>query len=142
MLVNSAGSPILASFLVPCDFLHENHFPGASTCILIGGKRRATDNRFARFRAVLWCIDDARAVAGSLPANTQALAIVGPEGEFLTKLEQFLLRDPRRLPSLYVASDVTSRHAAAYARIIAAVHGLLESHHRARITRQKDGFAW
>src|SRR5262249_22611600 len=55
-------------------------------------------------------------------------------------LEQFVARDARHLPSVFVTNDAIDRHTEAYQAVLTSVCGRLEDHHRVRTARQRFGF--
>ncbi len=118
-------------------------YPDASTCIVVGDFASAGPPDLRRYRGVLWCTDAGRPQPLATGSAVQLLP-VGPTPPvgFTPALEAFIRRDPRRLPSVYVSDTVLSRHAGAYHSVITEIHAALERHHRARTTRQKDGFTW
>jgi len=124
------------------DIVSSNLVPGASTCILVGGVQ-AWPAELAGYALVLWLKGDRAAVPG-IPRSTQVVVppCLGVElTQWTPVLEQFLQASPRRMPSVFVSSDTTSG-AVAYAPVLEELFATLEANHRARTTRQADGFLW
>lgn len=94
---------------------------------------------------MLWCVDP-DSVAPSTPRlaapRVHTLPLDRAAHELTPILERFICRDSRHLPSVFVSADVLSRNAEAYLQVVSHVHGLLATHHGARITRQRDGYDW
>lgn len=118
------------------SLLLEKLSPGATTCILIGSAAGLDATRLRGCQHLLWWAE------ATLPPTrflipAERLAPGTPGSEAL--LERFLRRDHRHLPSLFVG---VGGDAPAYQPVIALVHDTLEQAHRARLTRQRDGFTW
>lgn len=116
-------------------FLVENQYPGATTCIVVGGLAGIAPAAFHHYRHILWWCEDTALASFAVAVDRPPLSHSEPG----LLIERFLRRDPRHLPSLYVTADTTDD---AYPSVIAAAHAVLESAHRTRLTRQKDGFTW
>jgi len=125
--------------LVPPGNFHLQSFPGATSAIAIGPLSAEAFAQLPPLRAVLWISAEEVAPPPALPAgtelhrvNTLALPAVLPE------LERFLRLDARHLPCVLVprAGDPQLEP------VIARVASALELTHRARVTRQRDGFRW
>jgi hypothetical protein len=91
---------------------------------------------------VLWIVDAAGAV--SPPAGAVSVLAVDQctSAQLEAAIEDFLTKSPKHLPSLYVTRRIPPEHEARYLTAIDSVAACLESHHRARVTRQQDAFAW
>jgi hypothetical protein len=126
--------------------LFEQKSPGAATCVLIGGLGDSSGLEFSRYRGVFWLSDNANpglALRGIAADKIQRLAVEAvTAGALNTAIETFVRNDPRRLPSLYVTNGIAGPHEAAFRQAIAEIHSVLEDTHRARVTRQADGFLW
>lgn len=118
------------------SLLLEKLSPGATTGILIGSAVGLDATRLQGCQQLLWWAE-AAVPSARFPIPVERLAPGTPDAE--VQLERFLRRDPRHLPSLFVGAD---GDAPAYQPIIALVHDALEQAHRARLTRQRDGFTW
>ena len=126
-------------------FLVAERYPGALTCVVIGAPGEEARTDFAHYREILWCTDgDNRADPNRCfgQANVHRLPLAQPPPQRTAALEHFIRRDPRRLPSLFVSETILQADAEAYGHCVAEIHALLEQNHRARLTRQKDGFSW
>ena len=123
------------------DFLLAQPSPGADACIVIGRWAQGLELPGESARGVLWIVDPG---AGHPPPGAVTLLRVDePDaGRFEENLDGFLHRTPKALPSLYVTPFIPDEHAAQYMAAIDAVAAALESHRRARVTRQQDAFAW
>ncbi len=123
--------------------LLEKPFPGATTCVLVGDALALDRTRLQPFRHLLWLTDrdNVQRARPILPRHAIQTAFVD-DSPAQPAVEQFLRRDPRHLPSVFVSDTVLTQHSDAYRRALAELHATLESHHRSRVTRQKDGFAW
>jgi hypothetical protein len=121
-------------------------FPGATTCIVIGQPEADLVTELARYRHVLWLTDSnsAQTVRTHRVAKSFQRVLVDelPADGIETVLTQFIGYDARHLPSLYVMNGVQDRNTTAYSTVIDAIHEAFQSHHVARVTRQKDGFTW
>ena len=110
--------------------------PGALSCIVFGDLAGLDPGRLRPFRHILWCVD----TTATPPALTATIERLTPDcPDAAAQLERFLRRDPRRLPALLATADAA---APAYSSVINLVYANLESAHRTRFTRQKDGFTW
>lgn len=123
--------------------LFEKPFPGATTCVLVGDALADVQPRLKRFQRLLWLTDpeSVRRARPLLPTSVIETVLVG-DAPAEPVVEQFLRYDPRHLPSVFVSDTVLTRNAPAYRQAIAEIHSILDSHHRSRVTRQKDGFTW
>jgi hypothetical protein len=110
--------------------------PGALSCIVIGDLASLDPARLRPFRHILWCAK-ATAAQPALDATVERMPTGSPDTA--AQLERFLRRDPRRLPALFATADAA---APGYSGVIDLVYANLESAHRTRFTRQKDGFTW
>lgn len=126
--------------------LLEQPFPETTTCVLIGGLHDPSDLKFNRYRHLFWLSDNHHsgpAPGGFASDKIHRIAIeTTTPAALATALESFVRYDPRRLPSVYVTTGIAGPHEAAYRRAIAEIHAVLEDAHRARLTRQADGFVW
>jgi hypothetical protein len=125
------------------EILLEQVFPGATTCIVIGDLDQIAPNKLQPYRHLLWWTDtagDSRIPAEHRSERVQTADIKTAAPTLI--LEQFLQRDARHLPTLYVTRAALTRQTADFQRLIGEVHAVLENNHRARLTRQKDGFTW
>jgi hypothetical protein len=115
--------------------------PGATTCIIVGPFQSSELPDLNQYRACLWWITSPDEVARiSTRKDRTQFAQVGVDEPGAT-LERFVRTDPRHLPTLIVSRAIVGSHPE-YDSVIAETHRVLESTHRARITRQQDGFAW
>ncbi len=126
--------------------LFDQSVPGATTCIVVGPLGDVRDLDFARYRAVLWWIETRASKPlppGLTATNTQIAPIENAASVDISgALERFVRLDPRHLPSLIISDALAGALSKNYDRVISAVHSMLESTHRSRMTRQKDGFTW
>jgi len=125
--------------------LFAKPYPGATTCILIGGLGGGELSDLGEMQGMLWIVasEDAQPVPRSLAHGT--VEIVPPDrpaAEIQRVVERFVARTPRHLPSLYCTRGTLGRQAALYEAAASGVFAVLEQQHRARITREKDGFTW
>jgi hypothetical protein len=123
---------------VPSGEFHLQSYPGATTAIAIGPLPAEALALLPPVRALLWIAAET-SVAPPLPAGTtlhRATALtrtaVAPE------LERLLRLDARHLPSVLTPLAVDPE----LIPVIALVADVLEQNHRARVTRQRDGFRW
>ncbi|OAM88608.1 DUF115 domain-containing protein [Termitidicoccus mucosus] len=119
-------------------------YSGATTAVVIGeSTMREAD--LLPFRAVLWLTQTESDPALHVPRGT-SLEVVRTDRLNPAMLEQaidrFVARNPRRMPSLFIATDAMAEKHASYQPLIREVRLALEAHHRARFTRQQDGFLW
>jgi hypothetical protein len=128
------------------QYLLEKPFPGSNTCILIGRVPVGTPLPVASCRAVLWVVDAAGAEhpPGHLPAGALSVLPVDrcPAEQLEKAIDAFLVSSPKYLPSLYVTRQLPPEHASRFGTAIDTVVACVESHHRTRVTRQQDGYAW
>lgn len=124
------------------DFLLAQPSPGSGACVIIGRWARGMDLPGEEGCRVFWIVDP----AGENPPPPGALTVQRVDepdaGRFEEGLDDFLHRTPKALPSLYVTRFIPDERAAHYVAAIDAVAAALESHRRARATRQQDAFAW
>jgi hypothetical protein len=57
-------------------------------------------------------------------------------------LDRLIVRDSLHLPSIFVSDDAVSDQDASYLPVIEGIIGQVQSHQRARATRQADGYLW
>jgi hypothetical protein len=127
------------------EFLLEQPFPGATTCVLIGRPALGGHADFTSYKHVLWLVDPAgigRPPVRIAPGALEVVAIASDTSALAAALDRLVARDARRMPSVFVTCDVAVRQADIYTPAVAEVHAILESQHRARFTRQQDGFQW
>jgi hypothetical protein len=121
-------------------------YPGATTCVVVGRFGSPGVPDLDHYRAVLWFADgDAtRSPPGGLaPGTLQAVPLEDLDTTRITAmLGQFVQRDARHLPSLFVTDDALRQHTEAYQAVVATACAELDNQHRTRVLRQKDGFAW
>jgi hypothetical protein len=126
--------------------LLDQTFAGATTCIVVGGLDGVAPRDFSHYRSLLWFVDSAAALHPPAGLARDRLKIASIEqlaaADLASALERFVRLNPRSLPSLLVTAAVAGPHADRYQAVIDEVHRHLESTQRARVTRQKDGFAW
>jgi hypothetical protein len=123
---------------------HAQPFPGATTCVLLGRVGPEPVDLHA-FRAVLWIVDAAgRSPAPQLAAGARCEIIdaASAPASLSGLLEKFLRLDARHLPTVFVTTEAAQDPAGRYPALLAEISPVLESHHRARVTRQKDAFTW
>lgn len=131
------------ALMIPAGLAHAQLFAGATTCILLGRTADIAPDLRA-YRGVLW-----------IATGTDRPPMLAPEVRLQTlapevftasdndeALEKFVRLDARHLPSVFVTPEAAEPNAAAYHPVLAHITALLESHHQARVTRQKDGFTW
>ncbi len=123
--------------------LLEKPIPGATTCVLVGDATVLDRSRLHHFRHLLWLTDrdSVQRARPILPRHAIETTIVD-EAPARSAVEQFLRRDPRHLPSVFVSDIVLTQHSDAYRRALRELDATLESHHHSRAARQKDGFIW
>ena len=123
--------------------LLEKPIPGATTCVLVGDATALDRSRLHHFRHLLWLTDrdSVQRARPVLPRHAIETTIVD-EAPARSVVEQFLRRDPRHLPSVFVSDIILTQHSDAYRRALAELETTLESHHHSRAARQKDGFIW
>jgi hypothetical protein len=122
--------------------LIEKSYPHATTCVVLGRCDGIAGLDLNRFREVLWIVDAEGARQPPTLAGTELQVAEIETARVEEIVDAFVLRTPNRLPSVFVSSDVLARHTSAYESAIADLHAVLEGYHRARETRQKDGFKW
>jgi hypothetical protein len=121
-------------------------YPGATTCVVVGRFGSAVIPGLRSFRAVLWFVDSEglpQPPPGLAPDALQTAPLEQLDSRRLAALlEQFVRHDARHLPSVFVTDDALQQHTEAYQSVLTTTCAQLESHHRTRTARQKDGFAW
>jgi hypothetical protein len=126
--------------------LLERLFPGATTCVLVGGLAGADGADFSGFTSMLWFVEAEGARHNPPGLGQGALQVVSPAGadarRVAASIDKFIGRDPRHLPSLFVTEAAGAGNAGAFQAILEQLYASVENHHRARETRQKDGFLW
>jgi len=128
------------------SLLIEKIVPGATTCLLVGGLRETAGLNFAGYHALLWWVDAESRIPAPAGIPFERIQIAPIEtitpDQTETIIDEFIRRDPKRMPSVLVTRSLNADHAKIYRHIIDEVHDRLESAHRARLTRQLDGFVW
>lgn len=115
-------------------------YPGATTAIVVGSAAADPAPDLRGCRAVLWChTSPAPHPTLALPAGAKLFPLPLAQAE-PAALEQFLRLDARHLPSLHVQPAALADPA--YQPLLARLTTLLAEHHRARVTRQQDGYRW
>ncbi|HVU15771.1 MAG TPA: 6-hydroxymethylpterin diphosphokinase MptE-like protein [Candidatus Didemnitutus sp.] len=125
---------------------YSQPYPGSATCVLLGRAETPGDPDLRGHRAILWFVDGEGAVhppsellpGALLPAPLEHL----DSSRVISLLEQFVARDARHLPSVFVTNDALARHTEAYQSVLTSVCSRLEDHHRIRTARQRFGFQW
>ncbi len=116
-------------------FVLAHPYPHSRTAVIFGDLPKNTGNLFTELSASLWICDQPTPEAQHLlPEHTRVLplnALTKPT--LIIALDELIRLDPRRLPSLFSSAD---------SPWLAEAHAHLESQHRARVTRQRDGFTW
>lgn len=98
-----------------------------------------------RYRSILWFT---RRAPRTLPPGVEAGRLqhecVDDFDETRTghALDRLIQRDARHLPSVFVAEEAAGEAAPSFHPVIESVFAHLESHQRARTTRQRDGLLW
>jgi hypothetical protein len=127
-------------------FLVEKPSPGSDACILIGRMPEGMKGPGEPWRRVLWIVDAAGAAGGLAALAGAAVSVLPVEECTAAQLEaavdDFLAKTPKHLPALYATRGMPPEYAGRFATAIGTVGACLEAHHRARVTRQKDAFAW
>ena len=130
--------------MIPPGLAHAQPFAGATTCLLLGRVGPEPVDLRA-FRAVGWIIN----AAGHTPApqlapgaRCEIVDAATPPSALPGWLEKFLRLDARHLPSIFVTPDAARDPAGIYPALLAEISPVLEAHHRARVTRQRDAFTW
>jgi len=127
------------------SFLVERPVPNSDACILIGRVAKTLELPAKPWHAVLWIVDAAGAACPSpFPAAAVTLFPVDQCGaaQLEAAVENFLVNTPRHLPSIYVTREIPPEHESGFLSAVDVVVASVESHHRARVTRQQDAFAW
>ena len=128
-------------------YFFERHFPGTTTCVVVGPLARGqAPAGFASARAIVWC-DETADRAGSALAVPPGCAVhhvplARARHDWLPALEKLVQRDASHLPSVFVTEQIVGPHTDHYLALLADLQVTLDRHHRARETRQKDGFTW
>ncbi len=123
---------------------HAQPFAGATICLLLG-RVGAEPVDLRAFRAVLWIVDSAGRTPAPLLAAGARCEIVdaaAAPAALPGVLEKFLRLDARHLPSVFVTPDAAGDPTGRYQALLAEIGPVLEGHHRARVTRQRDAFTW
>src|SRR5438552_1557297 len=119
--------------------MHVTPFPGATTALLIGPIPTGTAPDLRAYRAILWLDHPQGAKPLPLAAGTVLKTLAPHSSDVVTKeIETFLRTDARHLPTVMVGDPANF----ALQATVDAVAGLLQEHHRARVTRQRDAFRW
>lgn len=124
--------------------LKIQEYPGATTCIAIGSLPDSPE-MWNRYRAVLWFADASCQTPASSRTEWIRIPAFDPGNSLVTtSINAFLQRDHRHLPTLVIGSCTTrgTTRSEAHVPLIAYVTAEMEQTHRARITRQQDGFTW
>jgi hypothetical protein len=119
--------------------MHVTPFPGATTALLIGPIPVGTAVDLQSFRAVLWLDHPPGAKPPTLAAGAVLKTVAASPPDLVTReVEIFLRSDARHLPAVMVGEPANLR----LQPTVGVVAGLLQEHHRARVTRQRDAFRW
>ena len=119
--------------------MHVTPFPGATTALLIGPIPTGAGMDLRAFRAVLWLEQPPGAEPPPLAAGAVLKTLApGSADQVARELEGFLRTDARHLPTVMVGDPANL----SLQRTVDSVSGLLQDHHRARVTRQRDAFRW
>jgi hypothetical protein len=121
-------------------------YPGATTCIVFGAVQPEWRERLRDMRAMLWCATEREVTASALPIAAERVQLCRIEDVAVAKWSEILMRyvrlDARRLPSVFVAWSDPVEIEERRAPFVAQTLSELREQHRARVTRQQDGFAW
>lgn len=117
-------------------------FPGATTCIVVGPLPSGAAIDFTPFRAVLRITDVPDAAGSPRPRHGTRVERASPSSRLAPLLEAFVRHDARNLPSLFITAAAGISGEECLERLLAEILSEIESHHRARVTRQRDGYSW
>jgi len=119
--------------------MHVTPFPGATTAVLIGPIPAGVAVDLRSYRAILWLDHPPGAKPPPLaPGAVLKTLAPHPSAVVAKELEIFLRADSRHLPAVMVGEPTNLTLPAT----VGTVAGLLQEHHRARVTRQLDAFRW
>lgn len=119
-------------------FLYAHPQPGATGCIVVGPRPASLPGEYEE---VLWCVHPSEPSPSPAPQGRWTRLPADSGVDPAEAIDAFLLRHPRGVPALFVTRGITAR-AAWYEPVLAAVHQVVESYQRARVTRQRDAFTW
>lgn len=124
--------------------LFARTFPGATTCVIIGAPTRCEALDSTKWRNVLWLAVEADASDGwAFPIQTERLPLENVSLEELkAHLTRFIRHDARRLPSVFVFPTSSTVEENRLTSLLELLFSELNAHHRARVTREADGFRW
>lgn len=132
--------------MTPPGLAYVQPYAGATTCVVIGPAGTGLIPDADRFRAVLWFVDAdsiAHPPAGLAHGALETAPIEQLDSARIAAvLDRFVQHDARHLPSVFFTEDARARHIEAYESVLTNTCANLERHHRARVSRQRDGFAW
>jgi hypothetical protein len=121
-------------------------YAGATTCVVFGAVQPEWRERLRGMRAMLWCATEREVAAGTLPVAAERVQLFPARDATPARWSEALMRfvrlDARRLPSIFVAPAESANVMSDHARLVAVTLAELREQHRARVTRQQDGFAW
>jgi hypothetical protein len=101
--------------------------------------------KLSRYGNILWCHDDGKLEMSEtgIPKENIQTFIIGLSNSLIgAVLERFIQYNALTLPCIYVHEDVLVCPSEDYLMLLTDIQSIFESNHRARITRQKDGFIW
>ena len=129
---------------MPSPFLQQRIIPDASTCILIGRlEGPCATHDFSAYRAILWITDETIPFPSGVLKNSVHVLPLGQLSETLeTILNKFCVLDARKIPSVFLTHATRKENTDIYEQVLPLLCAHLETLHRARLTRQKDGFLW
>ncbi len=110
----------------PSGMLFAQEVPGASTCIVVGGLAQTSGLDLRGYRDALWFVDAASthpAPRGIAASHLETAPVENPASpEAVARLERFVRKNPRQLPSIFVARSILGAHAVAYQAIVDEMH--------------------
>lgn len=99
----------------------------------------------SRYSHILWCIDAKDFVQrGNQPSSAKiSTLIIGNNNlDFIPIVEEFIQKNGRSLPCIFVHEQVLEHASESYLSALTDIQSVFGENHRARNTRQKDGFPW
>ncbi|MEI8088488.1 MAG: 6-hydroxymethylpterin diphosphokinase MptE-like protein [Opitutaceae bacterium] len=125
--------------------IHALHSPGSTTCVVMGGQIRDWESELNSYSRILWCIDAQdfdRSSSQFTSAKIRVLIIGNNNSNFVQVIEEFIQHNGRSLPCIFVHEQVLAHSNESYLSALTDIQSVFGENHRARITRQKDGFLW